>query len=89
MIKYETILLILCMVYALHKPYSSRQVVQKEKKKEQNKAIPLTSKAKSPHTMSPNYPRGQRSHGEIINRNAKGMGNRKTDFEKKNIVLYR
>jgi hypothetical protein len=39
--------------------------------------------------MSPNYPRGQRSHGEIINRNAKGMGNRKTDFEKKNIVLYR
>lgn len=42
------------------------------------------------HIMSPNHPRGQRSHVEIINRNAKGMVDRKTDFEKKKIiVIYR
>lgn len=37
--------------------------------------------------MSPNHPRGQRSHGEIINRNAKGMGNGKTDFEKTSLLF--
>jgi hypothetical protein len=48
-IKYETILLILCMVYALHKPYSSRQVVQKEKKKSKTRPFPLHQRQKA-HT---------------------------------------
>lgn len=47
---------------------------------EQNKAISITSKVKSPHIMKPNYPRGQRPNVEIIKRNAKGILNRKTDF---------
>lgn len=38
--------------------------------------------------MKPNYPRGQRSHDEIINRNAKGILNRKRDFEKKKTLLF-
>lgn len=38
--------------------------------------------------MKPNYPRGQRSHDEIINRNTKGILNRKRDFEKKISLLF-
>lgn len=77
------------MVYPRNFQQTSNTHTQERGEKEQNKAISIIPKAKSPPIMKPNYPRGQRSHDEIINRNAKGILNRKRDFEKKNIVIYR
>lgn len=72
----------------MHKPHSSRHVAQKEKKRAKQGHSPYIKGKKPTHIMSPNHPRGQRSHGEIINRNAKGMGDRETNL-KKIIVIYR
>lgn len=78
--------LTLYMVYArnFQQTTTTHTHTKERGKKEENKAISITPKAKSPPITKPNYPRGQRSHDEIINRNAKGILNRKRDFEKNN-----